>query len=102
VLGGSVVPREKVAAIEIGFGFEFAALERRDPEISAEKRESGEELDERRMLRVETVVARLVHHVAGEDVVVFVEGKRLTMDDVGNLHGLNDKEGKHCCPSPSF
>jgi hypothetical protein len=42
-----------------------------------------------------------VHHVAGEDVIVFVESKRLAMDDEGQENSLNDKKGKDCYPSPS-
>jgi hypothetical protein len=75
VLGGTVVAGEEVAAVEIGFGFELAVLERRYPEISAEKRECGEKLDEGRVLWIEAVVAGMQHHVAGKDVVVFVEGE---------------------------
>src|SRR5207302_4621939 len=86
LLAGAVVAGEKVAAIEIGFGFEVAALERWYPQVFAEEGEGGKEFDQRRMLGVETVVGGLVHHVAGEDVIVFVEGERFAMDDEGHLH----------------
>jgi hypothetical protein len=101
VLGGTVVAGEEVAAVEIGFGLEVTALQGRGPEVSAYERERGEKFDERRMLGVETVVGGLVHHVAGEDMVVFVEGERFAMDDEGHEQSLNDKKGKDCCPCPS-
>src|SRR5437879_401243 len=52
------------------------------------------------MLGVETVVGGLVHHVAGEDVIVFVEGERFAMDDEGHLHCLDDEKGEDCRPCP--
>jgi hypothetical protein len=102
MLGCAVIAGEKVAAIEIGFGFELAALQGRNPQVSAEKRERGEEFDEGRMLGVETVVAGLIHHVAGEDVIVFVEGERFAMDDEGYEDSLNDKKGTDRGPCPSL
>jgi len=42
-----------------------------------------------------------VHHVTGEDVIVFVEGKGLAMNNKGYKESLNDKKGKNCGPRPS-
>jgi hypothetical protein len=53
------------------------------------------------MLWVEPIVAGFVHHVAGEDVVVFVEGEGFAMDDEGNLRSLDNKKDKDCGPCPS-
>ncbi len=54
------------------------------------------------MLGVEAEVGGPVHHVAGEDVIVLVEGERLAMDDVRYLHSLDDKKGEDCRPRPSL
>ena len=56
--------------------------------------ECGEEFDEGRMLRVESVVVCAPHHVSGEHVIVFVEGQRFAMNDVDDLGGLDDEEEK--------
>jgi hypothetical protein len=73
-LAAPVIAGEPVAAVDIGLTFEKSALEWRRPEVPADRGDGGKKLDQRRMLRIEAVVARLPHHVAGKGVVALVEG----------------------------
>jgi hypothetical protein len=102
MLSGAVIASKKIAAIEVGLGFEIASLQRRCPQVFAEEGERGEKFDERRMLGVKAEVAGLLHHVAGKDVIIFVEGQGLTMDNEGHLRGLNDKKGEDSDPRTSL
>ena len=88
----AVVAGEPLAAVEVGFDFEFAVLERWNPERTADQRRGGKQLGEGRVFGVEAVVAGVPHHVAGEAVIAFVKGGRFTMDDEDDYEHLYDDE----------
>jgi len=100
-LACAVVAGKKVAAVEVGLRFEVAAFKRRNPQIAAHKRQRGQHLHQRRMLRVEAVIARMQHHVSGEDVVVFVPRERLAMHHKRHLRGLHGQQDNDGDPGPS-
>ena len=99
-LAWTVVAGQKVAAVEVGLRFEIAAFERWNPQVSAQQRQRGQHLYQRRMFGVEAVIAGVQHHVAGEDVVVFIKRERLAMNHKRHLRCLHGQQGNHCDPSP--
>ena len=50
------------------------------------------------MLGIETVIRRLPHHVPRKHMIVFIEGKRLAVNDRKRQDSLNDKQGKYRRP----
>ncbi len=75
----AVVVRQPFAAVDIRLGLEAAILLLRDPQRPPQCRQGCDQLRQRRMLRVQPVVARMPHHVAGKHVVAFIECGRLAM-----------------------
>ena len=100
-LACTIVAGQKIAAVNVGFGLEIAVLQRRGPQVPAEQGQRGQQLDQRRVLGIKAVVAGVNHHVAGEDVIVFVEGERLSMDDESYLRCLHGQQSDDCEPDPS-
>jgi len=94
-LAGAIVAREPVAAVEIGFGLKFAALKGRDPELLVQRGNGGEQLDQRRMLGIEAVVAGLPHHVSREHVIAFIPRERLAMDHDGDERCLDGEKDEN-------
>ena len=92
----SVVTRQPVTAIQIRFRFEKRVIPRwRNPQMIRKNGHGREKLHQRRVFRVQPIISRFPHHVAGEHVVVFIKGERFPMHDDQRQGCLNHQESRH-------
>ena len=94
----AVVPRKPVPPVQIRLGFEVAAFQLRHPKIPPQQRRCSQQLYERWVLRVESVVFGVPHHVTGKHVVAFVERERFAVNHYQRQDHLYTDQPCHDSP----
>src|SRR5262249_25552609 len=79
-------------AAQVGLALEVAALQRRHLEVQERERHGGQQLHQRRVLRVEAEVALRERAVGGVDVVALVPPQRLARGRKRELEGQRGQE----------
>ena len=97
-----IVAEEQLAAAIVGLGLEESALPGSDFEIEWQKRQGCHELDQRRMLRVEAVLAVLPVHVAGIDVIALIPTGRFLPCGQADLGHHDQQQKADRCPDTEF
>src|SRR5277367_855773 len=94
----AVVPRKPVPPVQIRLGFEVAAFQLRHPQSPPQQRRRRQQLYERWVLRVQSVVFAVPHHVTGKHVVAFVERERFAVNHHQRQDHLHADQPRHDSP----
>src|SRR5271154_1818250 len=94
----AIITFQKITPIPVRLCLEHSLLQRRHPKLLLQQGHCRHQLHQRRMLGIQTVVAAMPHHVAGETMIALIEGERLAMNDDRNQDHL--QEDQSTCKEP--